>query len=131
MGRTRSSQSSGSLFRVKLSDVLVGPSEAKKRTIPKINPHRDTFQITFSPRLKLSLTGIFTILVLILSADPPGGQPYRATLKETSNTGVMISSYPRYQYWIMFGIRYFVSSLWYQLVAWIGWVLSAFQWVDD
>ncbi|KEP46255.1 putative transmembrane protein, partial [Rhizoctonia solani 123E] len=96
--------------------------EAKKRTIPKINPHVDTFRIVFSPNLKLSFAGIFTILVLILSADPPGGQPYRATLKETSNTGVMISSYPRYQYWIMFGVRYFASFLWYQLIAWIGWV---------
>ncbi|KAG8719468.1 hypothetical protein FRC09_011087 [Ceratobasidium sp. 395] len=73
----------------------------------------------------LLLTLLFTLLVLVLSADPPDGPAFKDAEKQSHATDIVKPDRERYQYWVDFGVRHFVKFVKFQIKMWALWTLKS------
>ncbi|CAE6457461.1 unnamed protein product [Rhizoctonia solani] len=108
-------------FSVALSDVLViGSDEAHKRTWPKsdLDKVASLGRLFRSTKVKVSIGLYIFLMTLILTSDPPGGETYQPNMEDSGETGVMLTTFPRHHYWMLFGMRHFFHFTWFQVSSW-------------
>ncbi|KAG8794069.1 hypothetical protein FRC12_000665 [Ceratobasidium sp. 428] len=115
---------SGTPFRVTLSDVLVSASEAHKRTMPEIVSKGSIRKVLRSNEVKVAVVILSTLMILVLSSTPPGGEPYVAQPVESTATGVAKAEGRRHYIWIRFGLKHLVMYTRHQIGSWNFWVWS-------
>ncbi|KAG8723178.1 hypothetical protein FRC09_004424, partial [Ceratobasidium sp. 395] len=107
---------------VAMTEALAGwdPSDSRWDTVPSA-PLSRKWTFTIRRSVITWVLVITTLMVLILSADPPGGASFEeARLKESEGTDIIRPTFDRSEYWILFGVEYFGGYVKHQSVSW-GW----------
>ncbi|KAG8786171.1 hypothetical protein FRC12_016836 [Ceratobasidium sp. 428] len=92
-------------------EVIMGPKLEKERT-----------SIGWPVRIWLGLATI--VVILVLSADPPNGVSFGDAKKESTDTDVFKPNLKRHEYWVLFGVRYFLKYFLFQHAAWSKWATN-------
>ncbi|KAG8708534.1 hypothetical protein FRC09_001208, partial [Ceratobasidium sp. 395] len=92
-------------------EVIMGPKEEKEQTA-----------ISWPVRIWLGLAAI--VIILVLSADPPDGTSFGDAKKESTDTDVFKPNLKRHEYWLLFGVRYFLKYFLFQNAAWSRWATN-------
>ncbi|KAG8773329.1 hypothetical protein FRC12_002573 [Ceratobasidium sp. 428] len=112
---------------VAMTEALAGwePLDSRWDAVPRATlPRRWKFAIRRSVMAWLLV--VSTLMVLILSADPPGGESFKkARPKESEGTDIFRPTFDCSEYWILFGLEYFCGYFKHQLTSWGWWVMDS------
>ncbi|KAG9098840.1 hypothetical protein FS749_002823 [Ceratobasidium sp. UAMH 11750] len=107
------------------TEALLGWDELDSRWRVVSRPNRLRWQLKLSRRACAWILLSSIALVLILSADPPGGPSFEDATKESYDTDMVKPTLKRHEYWVLFGLRHFAKYMAFQFKMWLGWMIGA------
>ncbi|KAG8723647.1 hypothetical protein FRC09_002368 [Ceratobasidium sp. 395] len=104
---------------VTATEALLGWHSSDSRWKNALQPNSTTRWFKPGRRTYAWLLFSGVLLVLMLSADPPGGPSFEDARKESQGTDMLKLEYERSDHWIMFGMRHFAKFVHFQLKMWL------------
>ncbi|KAG8717680.1 hypothetical protein FRC09_013889 [Ceratobasidium sp. 395] len=112
---------------VAMTEALAGwePSDSRWDAVPRAALLR-RWKFAIRRSVITWLLVVTTLIVLILSADPPDGKSFEDVRpKESKGTDIIRPAFDRSEYWILFGLEYFYGYFKHQSMSWGWWVMDS------